>query len=239
MKFLLYSLTALCLLTGFSSCIKKDPILSSAQVLFVPLSPNAPAVDFYFNNSFVARTVNYSSTIGTATYGFPYFITNTGTLDIRYTRTGITSANLASISKPVQEDRAYSSFLIDSVGKAKVAWVEDDLSDPDPGKVKFRFFHFSPNAPAVDVEILNTTTGALFTNRTFNDQDTDPNKAKFINITPGVYQFVFKLAGTNTVAYTTTSLTLVPDRIYSLAARGFVGGTGSAALGAWFYVNKP
>jgi hypothetical protein len=39
--------------------------------------------------------------------------------------------------------------------------------------------------------------------------------------------------------YTTSAQDLFTDRIYTIAARGFTGGTGNIALGAWVYPNKP
>lgn len=215
------------------SCIKKDPLMRISQVLFAPLSPDAPAVDFSLNNQIVATTVNYSATVGTATFNFPYFTTMPGSNSIKFNLTGSTSTSIASGSIEMAEDKAYSSFLIDSFKRAKIVFVNDNLDEPTPGKVKIRFFHFSANAPAVDVT-LGATGPILFANRSFNDQEGNEAKQSFIEIDPGTYTFVFKLTGTNTAAYTTSALNLLPDRIYTLAARGFVGGATNRALGAWF-----
>ena len=225
------------LITGFVSCVKKDPISRITQVLMVPLSPDALAVDFKINNTLFATTVSYSSTTGTVTYNLPYYTIAPGTTNVYYNLTGTPNA-YASKEGETLEDKAYSTFFIDSIKRAKLAWVVDDLDDPTPGKVKIRFFHFSPNAPAVDV--VAVSTGAKwFANRTFNDQEGKPELQSFIEVDPGSYTFAFRLAGTATAAYTTSTITLLPDRIYTLAARGVVGGAGSKALGAWVYPNKP
>lgn len=225
------------IVAGSLSCIKKDPIMRISQVLFVPLSPDAPAVDFRLNNQAVATTVNYSTTVGTVTYNFPYFTTSPGNASINFNVTGSTTNSLVSVTKDIAEDQAYSAFLIDSSKKAKLAFVNDNLEEPTAGKVKIRFFHFSGNAPAVDVT-AGATGPIVFSNRSFNDQEGNEAKQEFIEIDPGIYTFVFKLTGTNTAAYTTSALNLLPDRIYTLAARGFVGGTGNRALGGWLYPNK-
>lgn len=232
----LFLLVASTLFTTLS-CIKKDPLMRIAQVLFVPLSPDAPAVDFSLNKKAVATTINYSATVGTASYNFPYFTTTPGTNSLSFNVSGSATNSLAAVSNEIEEDKAYSAFLIDSVKRAKLAFVKDNLDEPTPGKVKIRFFHFSTNAPAVDVT-LGATGPVLFANRSFNDQEGNDAKQEFIEIDPGIYNFVFKLTGTNTAAYTTSSLNLLPDRIYTLAARGFVGGATNRALGAWFYANK-
>ena len=218
-------------------CIKKDPESRISQVLLVPLSPNALPTDFSINNTLYATTVGYSTTAGTIRYALPYYTVEPKNTIISYNLTGSTTS-IASVTKDLQEDKVYSTFLIDSFSKAKAIIVTDDLNDPAPGKVKLRFFHFSPNAAAFDLVISGTTT-KLFTNRTFNDQSSNILYENFIEIDPGTYSFLFNNAGTSVTAYTTSAQTLLPDRIYTLAARGFVGGAGSLALGAWVYPNKP
>ena len=61
----------------------------------------------------------------------------------------------------------------------------------------------------------------------------------FMEIDPGAYTFIFKNVTTGAVIYTTPAQTLVTDRIYTLAIRGFNGGTAAQSIGAWVYPNKP
>jgi len=221
-----------------TGCIKKDPESSIAQVLLVPLSPNASAVDFSINGTLYATTVGYSSTTGTVRYTLPYYtIEPKAGSTIAYNLTGLPTA-YASVSKDLQADYVYSTFLIDSVSKAKAVIVTDDLSDPTPGKVKIRFFHFSPNTVPLDV-VIQGATNKLFANRSFNDQVATTANEKFIEIDPGTYTFLFNNVSTGATVYTTSAQVLLPDRIYTLAVRGFTGGTGTQAIGAWVYPNKP
>jgi hypothetical protein len=224
------------LLVGAVSCIKKDDLAQISQVLLVPLSPDAAAVDFSINDQVLATTVGYSTTVGTVTYTLPYYTVAPGTTKIEYNITG-TETPYASVSTPIENDQAYSTFLIDSASRIKLALVKDNVTEPTPGKVKLRFFHFSPNAGALDV--AKSGGAVLFTNRSFNDQ-TNAALQEYIEVDPGLYQFVFRATGTTTPAlYTTSSLNLLPDRVYTLAARGSIGGTGNRALGAWWYANRP
>ena len=226
------------LLLTLSSCLKKDPESRITQVLLVPLSPNATPCDFSINSTIYATTVGYSTTTGTIRYTFPYYtIEPKAASNIAYNVTG-TPAKFASVIKDLEEDKVYSTFLIDSIGKAKAVIVTDDLTDPAPGKVKLRFFHFSPNTVPLDVVIMGTT-GNLFTGRTFNDQAITADKERFIEIDAGTYTFLFNNASTGATVYTTSAQSLLPDRIYTLAVRGFTGGTGTQAIGAWVYPNKP
>jgi Domain of unknown function (DUF4397) len=233
--FFLYIFSA----TIFCGCVKKDPTSTIAQVLFVPLSPNATAVDFSINGNVVATVVNYSTTVGTVRYTLPYYTIEppASASTIAYNNNGYSSAK-ASITKVLLDESVYSTFLIDSAVKIKAVIVNDDLSDPTPGKVKIRFFHFSPNSVPLDV-ITQGTTNKLFANRSFNDQSANSDFEKFIEIDPGTYTFLFNNATTGATMYTTTAQVLLTDRIYTLAARGFTGGVSNLALGAWVYPNKP
>ncbi len=87
--------------------------------------------------------------------------------------------------------------------------------------------------------MIQSNASKLFTARSFNDQALNVSLEKFIEIDPGTYTFLFNNAATGATLYTTSAQILLTDRIYTLAARGFTGGTGTQALGAWVYPNKP
>ena len=234
------------MLLTISGCLKKDPESSIAQVLLVPLTPNiVPAAtatpliltDFSINGTLYATSVGYSSTTGTVRYTFPYYtIEPKAGSTIAYNVTG-TPNKYASVSKDLEADKVYSTFMIDTIGKIKAVIVTDDLTDPTPGKVKIRFFHFSTNAPTLDV-IIQGTTNKLFANRSFNDQVANTAYESFIEIDPGTYTFLFNNASTGATVYTTSAQLLFPDRIYTIAARGVVGNA-TSPVGAWVYPNKP
>ena len=234
------------MLLTISGCLKKDPESSIAQVLLVPLTPNiVPAAtatpliltDFSINGTLYATSVGYSSTTGTVRYTFPYYtIEPKAGSTIAYNVTG-TPNKYASVSKDLEADKVYSTFMIDTIGKIKAVIVTDDLTDPTPGKVKIRFFHFSTNAPTLDV-IIQGTTNKLFANRSFNDQVANTAYESFIEIDPGTYTFLFNNASTGATVYTTSAQLLFPDRIYTIAVRGVVGNV-TSPIGAWVYPNKP
>ena len=229
-----------------SGCIKKDPESSITQVLLVPLSPNlvpiataTPAIstDFSINGALYATSVGYNTTAGTVRYTLPYYTLEPKTSStITYNVTG-TPNKYASVTKDLEENKVYSTFMIDSINKVKAVIVTDDLSDPSPGKVKIRFFHFSPNTPTIDI-LIQGGTNKLFANRSFNDQVANIAYESFIEIDPGTYTFLFNNTSTGANVYTTSAQSLLPDRIYTIAARGVVGNI-TSPIGAWVYPNKP
>jgi hypothetical protein len=99
-----------------------------------------------------------------------------------------------------------------------------------------RFFHFSPNAPAVDIAV--TGGPVLFSNRKFNDQSTNAALTAFTPLNAGTYNLEVRLAGTSTVALSIPNVTLAAGKIYTVFAKGFAGGTGAQALGAQIITNN-
>ena len=87
--------------------------------------------------------------------------------------------------------------------------------------------------------VNSATSVKMFANRSFNDQVATTSYENFIEIDAGTYTFLFKNAGTGATIYTTSAQVLLPDRIYTLAVRGFTGGAGTQAIGGWVYPNKP
>lgn len=114
----------------------------------------------------------------------------------------------------------------------------DNLAAPASGKAHIRFIHLSPNAPAVDVSVVGQAAGAgLFLNRSFNKTITASESA-FTPVDADTYDLEVRVAGTTTVALDLPDVTLTAGKIYTVFAKGFLGGTGAQALGAGIIVNK-
>lgn len=229
-KTLLKTFGWLALSVFIASCDEDDDEmeLQKAQVMVVHASPNAPNVDVRINNAVALTNVAYPS-------NSPYTAVDAGTANFKISPTG-TTTYVIDASVPLTADNYYSVFAIDSVNKIKPAVVGDNLTAPASGKAHVRFFHFSPNAPAVDIAV--TDGPVVFSNRTFNDQSTTASLASFTPLDAGTYNLEVRLAGTNTAVLSLPNTTLTAGKIYTVFAKGFVGGTGSQALGAQVIVNK-
>jgi Domain of unknown function (DUF4397) len=213
------------------SCTQEDDDdmgKAQAQVMVVHASPDAPNVDVRINNTVALTNVAYPT-------NSPYSGVNAGNTNIKISPTG-TTTYVIDATVPLTANTYYSVFAIDSVSKIKPALVTDNLTAPATGKAHIRFFHFSPNAPAVDVAV--TDGPVVFSNRTFNDQATTASAANFTPLDAGTYNLEVRLAGTNTVVLPLPNVALTAGKIYTVFAKGFVGGSDAQALGAQVIVNK-
>jgi hypothetical protein len=228
-KIIVNVFSVLTVLLAFTACNKDDKdSMSKAKVMVVHASPNAPNVDVRINNAVALTNVAYPTNSG-------YTEVNSGSTNIKVAPTATTNYVIdATVNLDANEN--YSVFAIDSVSKIKAAAVSDDLTAPASGKAHVRFFHFSANAPAVDIAV--TGAPVLFSNRKFNDQATNASLASFTPLGAGTYNLEVRAAGTNTVVLSLPNISLTAGKIYTVFAKGFLGGTGTQALGAQIIVNN-
>lgn len=216
---------------SLSSCNKDDDNdneASTSKVMVVHASPDAPNVDVRVNNTIALTNVAYP-------VNSPYTELASGETNIKVSPTG-TTTYVIDANVTLAPDKAYSVFAIDEVSDIKAAVVVDDLTTPAAGKSHVRFFHFSPDAPAVDIAV--TDGPVLFSNRQFNDQSTNASLANFTPVDAGTYNLEVRPAGTNTVVLTIPNVTLSAGKIYTVFAKGFLAGAGAQALGAQAIVNN-
>jgi hypothetical protein len=213
----------------FVACDKDDDDnTAKSQVMVVHASPNAPNVDVRINNNIALTNVAYPTNSS-------YTQVNSGSTNIKVSPTG-TTTYVIDATVNLEANKNYSVFAIDSVSKIKAAVVTDDLTAPAAGKAHVRFFHFSANAPAVDIAV--TGGSVLFGNRSFNDQATNTALSNFTAVNAGAYNLEVRAAGTNTVVLSLPNINLAAGKIYTVFAKGFVGGTGVQALGAQIIANN-
>ncbi|MFN8299335.1 MAG: DUF4397 domain-containing protein [Chitinophagales bacterium] len=225
MKKLFYgSLLVLTSLTLITSCKKDEETKTYANVLVTHASPNAPGVDLLVDGSKQnSAALAYPNNTG-------YLQVESGTRNIKVNVSG-TSTSVITADLTLEKDKSYSVFAVDSVSKISAVVLADDLTAPAAGKAHVRFVHLSPNAPAVDVAVAGGGA-VVFGNKAFKEY------TAFTPLDAGSYNLEVRVAGTSTVALTLPTITLESGKIYTVFAKGFLGGSGSEALGAEIIVNK-
>jgi hypothetical protein len=190
--------------------------------MVVHASPDAPGVDLLVDNAAAGTNLTFPNNTG-------YLAVTAGTHNIKVNVTG-TSNTVIEADLDFTKDINYSIFAVDSVANLGALVLEDDLSAPASGNAHVRFVHLSPNAPAVDI---TTTSGAIvFGDKSFKEY-TD-----FTPLGAGSYDLQVRLQGTETVVLELPGIVLEDGKIYTVFAKGFVGGMEDQALGAEIIVNK-
>jgi hypothetical protein len=194
----------------------------TARVMAIHASPDAPAVDLLVDGSVVGTGLAFPNNTG-------YLSVPAGTRNVKVNVAG-TGTTVIDANLPVAANVNYSVFAIDSVTSLDPLVLTDDLATPATGKAHVRFIHLSPNAPAVDVALQG---GAVV----FADQAYE-EYTPFTPLDAGTYDLEVRLAGTSTVVLPLPDITLQAGKIYTVFARGFVGGSGAQALGAQIVLNN-
>ena len=222
--------SVLTVLLAFTACNKDNDEnnMEKSQLMVVHASPNAPNVDVRINNNVALAAVAYP-------HNSNYTSVNSGSTNIKISPAG-TTTYVIDATVNLETNKNYSVFAVDSVNKIKAAVVSDDLTAPASGKAHVRFFHFSANAPAVDIAV--TGGPVLFSNRTFNDQAMNASLANFTALNAATYNLEVRVAGTNTVVLALPNISLTAGKIYTVFAKGFLDGTGAQALGAQIITNN-
>lgn len=231
----LIAATALSLNTGCSEDNTSTPTptpTAQARVLVTHASPDAPGVDLLVDNQKVnERPLTFPNNTG-------YLSVNAGTRNVKVNAAG-TTTTVIDANLPLEANRNYSVFAIDSLSKISALVTNDDLTAPAAGKAHVRFIHLSPNAPAVDVSVAGQAAGqGLFTNRAFNKTITAEQQA-FTPVDAGTVNLEVREAGTTNVVLNLSNIRLDAGKIYTVFAKGFLGGEGTQALGAEIILHNP
>ena len=226
LKFMAMLMIALTTVFSFSACSDDEDAATPAaagKLMIIHASPDAPAVDLLLDGTKLnSSAVNYTDNTA-------YISAAAGTRVLKVNVAG-TSTTALQASLSVVSGKNYSVFAIDSVSNLRELVVEDNLAAPAAGKAHVRFIHLSPDAPAVDVAV--TGGGVVFGNQSFEDF------TAFTPLDANTYNLEVRLAGTSTVVLPLPGIVLTAGKIYTVYAKGFVGGTGAQALGAEIIVNN-
>ena len=208
----------------FTSCKKEEDVHEHANVMVVHASPDAPGVDLLVDGTKKnSAALNFPNNTG-------YLELEAGTRNLKVNVAG-TTTTVINADVPFTKDMSYSVFAVDSVSVISALVLTDDLTAPAAGKAHVRFVHLSPDAPAVDVAVASSGD-VVFGNKAFKEY------TAFTPLDAGSYSLDVRVAGTSTVALVLPTITLEAGKIYTVYAKGFLGGTGAQALGAEIIVNK-
>jgi hypothetical protein len=205
--FVLLSLVAIML----NSCGKKDdstPEVSGLSV--INASPTLATYNVYLNDAKVnTAALPFSGTMS-------YFQISPGANTIKFTSASSTESLLTK-AITLEQDKAYSYFLIDRPNKLDGLMITDDMNTATSDKALVRFINLVPDANALS---LAQTGGAeAVSAKSYKAYSTyAPMDAK-------TYSFDLKDQVTGAVLKTQTSVTLNAGNVYTIVAAGLLNPT--------------
>jgi hypothetical protein len=126
----------------------------TANVRVGHMSPNAPNVDVYVDDSAVLEDVPFGAVS-------EYLEVPAGERTVEITAAGDPDTSVFSGAVPVEADTDYSVVAIGEIGDMadqpfEPLVLEDDNSDPGGDAARVRAVHASPDAPAVDITVASS-----------------------------------------------------------------------------------
>ncbi len=178
----------------------------SALVRVVHASPDAPAVDVYVDGAKVLTNVPFFT-------ASDYLSLPAGAHRFQVTPTGQpASGAVIDATATVESGKAYTVAATGLVASIKATITADDLSGPAAGKAHVRVYHFSPDAPAVDVKLAGGAT--LIPALAF------PNASDYLPVDAGTYNLQVTPAGQSAVVIDLPNTVLEAGKIYDVFATG-------------------
>lgn len=180
-----------------------------AFVRFLHTSPNTPPVDIYIDDRKAVSNLTYASMAGYA--ALPSTLQK-----ITVYPTGDTRQPLLTFTiNPAQN--SFRTIVIAGLSPSIQYRTYIDSHEIIPtNESRFRFVHLAPGAPSVDV--VTETGQQLLSGVTFG------RMADYINISPDIYRFRLRIAGTPNEILALPEITLSGGRAYTIYAIGLLGG---------------
>lgn len=180
----------------------------NAKVRIVHASPDAPAVDIYVNGAKTLTNVPFFT-------ASDYLDLPAGSYRVQVTPTGQpASAAVIDATATIEAGKAYTIAATGQVANIQPTIIVDDLSAPAAGKAKVKVYHFSPDAPAVDVKLKGGAT--LISNLAF------PDGSDYLEVDAGSYDLEVTPTGASAVVIDLPGTSLEAGKIYSVFATNVV-----------------
>jgi hypothetical protein len=216
-------LTAIvCLLAvSISSCSKSNTapanVVPYGLVSVIYASPNAPAADFYVNNSIVN-----AAPLTSGNY-IPYFKSVAGSVKAGFFNTGaLTPIAIDTIN--IKANEAYTLFFANTAAKHDLVLVTDTIVTPANSGASIRLANMSPDAPNVDLVISGKV---IISNKSYKQVSSFVSISTAPNDTLKIVQ-----TGTNNVLGVVNAVTVPTGGVFTIWLYGLANGTADQALKA-------
>ena len=214
---------------------------AGAFVKFFNFGVGAPGVNFYANDAKVtaiSSTTGAESTTGTASGAAASGGLYSSIAPGQYTLTGKIAAAtdkdlvVASVAAPLADGKYYSYYVsgvYNTATKNVEAFVVEDAfpTTVDYTVAYVRFVNANAGSSPMTLFGRNTSTGAA--EAAIGGSVAYKAGSAFVAIPPGVYDLNTRVTGSTTNTITRAAVSFSAGRVYTVASRGTIGGTGTAA----------
>ena len=179
-----------------------------ARMRVVHNSPDAPNVDIIVNGGVALANVPFGAISD-------YLSVPGGPYNVKVSPAGASDTGPYVIDADVvlTAGTDYTVIASDVLAEIYPAVLVDDNSTPAAGNSRVRFFHGSPDAPAVDIALIGGPV--LIANAPFGADAT-------ITVPAGTYDLEVRVAGTTTEVLQLRGLTFADGAVYTAYASGLV-----------------
>ncbi|MDP9201695.1 MAG: DUF4397 domain-containing protein [Gemmatimonadota bacterium] len=214
-----------------------------SRIRFFNFGVNAPAVNFYANDTkvtAVSSTTGIEATTGTGYGGVGLAGLYSALAPGQYTFTGRIAAtidkdlSISSVATTLTDGKYYSFYqsgFYNTTSKTVEAFV---VEDPFPATIDYsvayvRFVNAISNANPMTLYARNTTTA---TEVSVGAEVAYKGAGAFTSLPPGAYDLSTRYAGSTTNALTRPAVSFVAGRVYTITARGDITVAPSTACAA-------
>ncbi len=223
---------------------------ASAQITFVNVSPDAPALNFFVENTQAGSSQTISTAPTVASYvGVQAGSSSTaqlrakaasgsiggliGSNDILYRSSTTSQGNFTALA-----NTAYTAFLTDTLnrprpsvaggtnpGGPQFVIVTDTLTAPAANTAKLRVFNFAPDVSTASVRLLNANGASVATFQARAFRNASGSTLAYTTVPAGTYVAQVYAASSVPSSVTATpvassTLTMESTKIYSVYAKG-------------------
>jgi len=191
----------------FSSCEKEEVTTTGlSSLIIVNASPNLATYNTYLDGTKVIE--------GALPFGgiIPYSTLTAGDHTVKFT-TETDPTALLTKTITVDENKAYSFFIINRKEDMDGLLVSDSPESYSTEKAFVRFINLSPDAPALNLSLSNGTQD-LISNKSYKEV------SSFMEIDPGAYSFSAKNEAQNEVKASLDNAVLVAGYYYTIMSIG-------------------
>ena len=194
--------------------------MGGARVRVVHASPDAPAVDVWVEGSIVFENIAFEDI--TDLVEVP-----AGTYNVQVVPHGATMPVVIEADLDLAAETDYTVVATDFLANITPIILTADGGTPTDGNAWVRFFHGSPDAPAVDIAVADGGP-VLIPDVSFQEF------SEYLEVPAGTYDLEARLAGTMTVALSLPGVMVDEGGVYTAYATGLVADIG--ALDNFYFV---